>query len=79
MRTCYVGIRAAQNWEKRERPFPAGKVGEGFMGRQLILEGWVGFKWVRKWYRKGRSHSSLEQESGVVKKVRTAAKANIYV
>ena len=44
-----MGIRAAQSWEKRECPFPAGKVGEGFMGRQLILEGWVGFKWVRKW------------------------------
>lgn len=66
--------QAVQRWEERDGPFPPGKVSEGVMGRQLILEEWGGFGWVRK-----RSHSRFRQGSGVGRKVRTEAAADIHV
>lgn len=60
-----MGTQAAQRWDERGGPFPAGKVSGGVMGRQLILE-WGGFGWVRK-----------RQGSGVGRQVRTEAEADV--
>lgn len=47
--------------------------------RQLILEGWIGFKWMKKWWRKRISHSKLRQEQDMVRKMRAEAEVNIYL